>query len=328
MKEKSSVHRIQESSFANDDMARLAIRGEMNWGQYLRDTGVGAASGAATGAFIGGVGAIPGAIGGAAFGLGSNLVTDIAYQMYGNDGKAAWQAGDLQERIEKMGDWLASKNKDAGNSLKMFGAQYKNYIDVAIRKKDDDESQKTYKENMFNPNTQKYKDYVKFLTTAQTKNNKFVRVAQDNGTTGLVGGVGSSMVADMAMKNTLPPAQQGITKSLLNPKNLMQGAKGLGAGMAVDFGLNWALDAIDRKITGDEAAMFRRELEDVRKIITEINRLTENDPNVVYAGNMLWTALDRANRLVFQAAEQQAQQQAQQQASQNASNTPNNPVNM
>jgi hypothetical protein len=101
-------------------------------------------------------------------------------------------------------------------------------------------------------------------------------------------------------------------KDAIKPGNLAKGLKGGLVFMGVDMGLNWGLDKLDQLITGDEIAMFKRELGDVKKIITEINRLTENDTNVVYAGNMLWTALDKINS-IMNAVEQYKTQNASQQ---------------
>jgi len=289
----SSVKRIDASSQREIEMMREAIRGEFEPGKYVRDMGVGALSGAAGGAIVGGgVGSLPaaavGAIGGAAWGLGSNAASDIWYQTRSDEDKASWQAGDLQEHLEKMGSLLTGKTKspEIGTHLNQLGAQYKNYIDVIIQKTDNEEQKKMYEQNMFNPNTESYK-YFKSQYPQRTSNVKFKRVvhAVDTSPAAMVGGLGASVGATKAL-------------DMLYPAVAAPGVKGMGAGLVVDLAANWGLDKIDMAMTGGEINMFRRELADVGKIITEVNRLTKNQEDVVYAGNMLWTGLKEVDRML------------------------------
>lgn len=368
----SSVKRIDSSSQREIEMMREAIRGEFEPGKYVRDIGVGAAAGAAAGA-AGGVSALPGAAIGAAWGLGSNAASDIWYQTRSDEDKASWQAGDLQEHLEKMGGLLTGKTQSPqiGERLNQLGMQYKNYIDVIVQKTDNEEQKKIYEQNMFNPNTDDYK-YFKSQYPQRTSSFKFKRVVQaaDSSPAAMIGGTGASMVADKLVtkptdivktpqsellrkywtgtlnnaerlqvadyfeknpdvyKETLKrfqdpialakerafweakPINPGVVgedivgeagKQLTKPgfwKNVGTGAKSLGVGLAVDWVANWGLDKIDMAMTGGEINMFRRELADVGKIITEINRLTKNQEDVVYAGNMLWTGLKEVDRML------------------------------
>jgi len=113
-------------------------------------------------------------------------------------------------------------------------------------------------------------------------------------------------------------------KQLTKPgfwKSVGTGAKGLGVGLAVDWAANWGLDKIDMAMTGGEINMFRRELADVGKIITEINRLTKNQEDVVYAGNMLWTGLKEVDRMLAEVENKKSQEPQESSASLQA-NTP------
>lgn len=408
----SSVKRIDASSQREIEMMREAIRGEFEPGKYVRDMGVGALSGAAGGAIVGGgVGSLPaaavGAIGGAAWGLGSNAASDIWYQTRSDEDKASWQAGDLQEHLEKMGSLLTEKTKspEIGTYLNQLGTQYKNYIDVIVQKTDNEEQKKMYEQNRFNPNTESYK-YFK-SQYPKTSNVKFKRVvhAVDTSPAATVGGLGTyaitskllytyltnpssispeitqaiqqqlannpsvqSMMQEMKAMHTqgkswhapdilsndyknwhtnylkkYPGQNPGNVinsddasaiynsqkeyaaiaaqraeadalkhKSLLQPKSLLnatwKGVKGMGASLVVDLAANWGLDKIDMAMTGGEINMFRRELNDVGKIITEINRLTKNQEDVVYAGNMLWTYLKEVDRMLAEVENKKSQE--------------------
>ena len=379
----SSIKRIDASSQREIEMMREAIRGEFEPGKYVRDIGVGAAAGAAGGAIAGGVGALPGAAIGAAWGLGSNAASDIWYQTRSDEDKASWQAGDLQERLEKMGGLLTGKTQspEIGERLNQLGTQYKNYIDVIVQKTDNEEQKKIYEQNMFNPNTDDYK-YFKSQYPQRTSSSKFKRLVQaaDSSPAAMIGGTGAAMVADKlvtkptdviktpqsellrkywtgtlndaerlqvkdyfeknpnAYKETLKRFQDPITlakerafweskpinpgaaaddiasqagKQLSKPgfwKNVGTGAKSLGVGLVVDLAANWGLDKIDMAMTGGEINMFRRELADVGKIITEVNRLTKNQEDVVYAGNMLWTGLKEVDRMLAEVENKKSQE--------------------
>lgn len=385
----SSVKRIDASSQREIEMMREAIRGEFEPGKYVRDMGVGALSGAAGGAIVGGgIGSVPaaavGAIGGAAWGLGSNAASDIWYQTRSDEDKASWQAGDLQEHLEKMGGLLTGKTQspEIGAHLNQLGTQYKNYIDVIVQKTNNEEQKKMYEQNMFNPNTEDYQ-YFRSQYPQKTSSSKFKRVvhAVDTSPAAMVGGTGAMigtqqilnkmappavvpqvsnipLTSELIMKfikdeaSVSPPVKAQIQKyfqsnpkaaqdyakylklsdyekllvtnrPLTNPsqvlfggvddvvgqagkqlakpgfwKSVGTGAKGLGAGLVVDMAANWGLDKIDMAMTGGEINMFRRELADVGKIITEVNRLTKNQEDVVYAGNMLWTGLKEVDRML------------------------------
>jgi hypothetical protein len=415
-------------------MLREAIRGEFEGGKYLRDMGTGAAAGAATGAIAGaGVGSLPGAavgaISGAAFGAGSNAVSDIAYQMYGNEGKAAWQAGDIQEKLEKMGGLIAGKIQfpEIGQLMNTLGTQYKNYIDVSVNKVDKEDQKKLYQQNIFNPASDAHQAFNNALQPhpqAQARTRKLTRVAADQSPSGIVGGLGAAGVADKTMQSmgkpntavipttvapapvvpisvaelrrkyllgtlnevekqqllqysqiqpeafedvfkwkqdplryqekfndamqaekalgrptapALPNATQQIvpaaaddiagqaSKAAFNPKNLLnatwKGIKGFGVGIAVDFTANWLLDKIDMAMTGGEINMFRKDLGDIGKTITEVNRLTSNQKDVVYAGNILWTNLQQVDRMLNEASAKKSQQESPQVAQQNTQQT-------
>lgn len=407
----NSVKRITDASPEDREMMREAIRGEFEAGKYLRDMGTGAAAGAAGGAIAGaGVGSLPGAavgaIGGAVFGLGSNAVSDIAYQIYGDEGKAAWQAGDIEDHLNKMGGWINGKIQDQhiGQLLSGLGASYKNYIDVAVNKASGDDQLKLYKENIFNPSSASFAEFQQQLSQQapqvqqQRLSNvsKFLRLAYEDSSAGLIGGTGATLVGDKVIRNintptppVTPPvvptvpvstvpqsellrrfwtgtlneadrlrvnewfaknpdaykktmeimsdpiryqqtqqlytnqaahvvddvAQAAASKSSalnavgqqaidatgkLKPSSILntawKGVKGLGAGLVVDIAANWTLDKIDMMMTGGEIKMFRRELGEVQKVITEINRLTNNNKDIVYAGNILWTNLQAIDR--------------------------------
>lgn len=390
----SSIKRIDSSSQKEIEMMREAIRGDFEMGKYIRDMGTGALSGAAGGAVMGGgVGSVPaaavGAISGAAWGLGSNATSDIWYQTRSDEDKASWQAGDLQERLEKMGGFLANKTQspEIGAELNKIGIQYKNYIDVVVQKSDNTDQKKMYEQNMFNPNTDVYKSF-KNQYSQKTSSKKFLRIveAADTSPAAMIGGIASGVGAEQLIKelsrtpinpqtskipitndliykflkdnnSVSPPIKAQIEKylqstpqiakeyanylkksdaekllfhnpsftQLLNPndvafrgvddiagqasnqlskpnfwKNVGNGIKGLGVGLGVDLLSNWGLDKIDMTMTGGEVNMFRREINDVGKIITEINRLTKNQEDVVYAGNMLWTSLKEIDRALAQ----------------------------
>lgn len=388
-----SIKRITDASPEDREMMREAIRGEFEPGKYLRDMGTGAAAGAAGGAIAGGgVGSLPGAavgaIGGAVFGLGSNAVSDIAYQMYGDEGKAAWQAGDIEDHLNKMGGWISGKTQDPtiGQFLSSLGASYKNYIDVSVNKAKSEDHMKGFKENIFNPESSSYAAFQQALgqqqpqRPVQSQSSRFIRIAYEDSPAGLIGGTGAAVGTQKVLDNLMPAAQQASSipltpelivqflkdessvsppikaqiqryfqsnpkaaqdyarylklsdyeklmvtnrpitnpsevifggaddvanqagKNLLKPSNLLstawKGVKGLGVGLAVDLASNWALDKIDMMMTGGEIQMFRRELQEVGKVITEINRLTNNREDVVYAGNMLWTNLKEIDRML------------------------------
>ena len=399
----NSVKRITDASPEDREMMREAIRGEFEAGKYLRDMGTSAAAGAAGGAIAGGgVGSLPGAavgaIGGAVFGLGSNAVSDIAYQMYGDEGKAAWQAGDIEDHLNKMGGWINGKTQDPtiGQFLSSLGASYKNYIDVSVNKAKSEDHLKGFKENIFNPQSSSYAAFQQALAQqqpqrpVQSQSSRFVRIAYEDSPAGLIGGTGATLAGDQIIKSigTTPPPTpvvaktpigdliskywagalsseetisfkqlmqdpairqqiqqvsndpellhnvqsqaiakwgqsgqagqivddlaQGVGKNLLKPSNLLstawKGVKGLGVGLAVDLASNWALDKIDMMMTGGEIQMFRRELQEVGKVITEINRLTNNREDVVYAGNILWTNLKEIDRMLEVVENNKAQQ--------------------
>lgn len=431
-------------------MLREAIRGEFEGGKYLRDMGTGAAAGTAGGAIMGaGVGSLPGAavgaISGAAFGAGSDAVSDIAYQMYGNEGKAAWQAGDIQEKLSKMGSLIAGKTQfpDIGNLLNTLGMQYKNYIDVTVNKVDNDEQKKIYQQNIFNPSSDAHQTFNNAIqpqaqqpvqqAQAQARTYKLTRTATDQSPSGIIGGLGAAGVADKTMQfvgkqnipitnpviptpkfslelaqkylagtlndaeqiqfnqwaqsdpkffaeyfkaksnpltymdsqknaklwlenlekekaasalnstpadvtqNVIPAAADDIAsqagKAIFNPKNILnatwKGVKGFGAGIAVDFASNWLLDKIDMSMTGGEINMFRKDLGDIGKTITEINKLTSNQKDVVYAGNILWTNLKQVDRMLDEASAKKTQQDSQQIPPQTAQQVPQQtPQNM
>lgn len=415
----NTIYNSTSLSTQDKDMLREAVRGEFDGYKYLRDVGIGAAAGAAGGAVAGGgIGSLPaaavGAIGGAAFGLGSNAVADIAYNVYDDEGKASWQASDMQERLEKLGGMLAGKTKtpSIGQLLSGLGTQYKNFIDISLNKNVNEEQKKIYEQNLFNPVSEAHQEFKSALPQQKTASNKFIRIAYDTSTPGMVGGVSASAITDKllytyltkpnsispeiteAIKQQLTnnptvqnmfndmkslieqrkimpnnwnnldsipkswnegydafqkspltkpgdqflddliPDAQGVLqhpmqeswdassqianqraeqmalnqgKNLLQPKNLLnatwKGVKGLGVGLAVDFASNWLIDTIDMAMTGGEINMFRRELDDLSKIITEINRLTSNNPEIVYAGNILWTNLKQIDRMLGEANE-------------------------
>lgn len=308
----SSIKRIDASSQREIEMMREAIRGEFEPGKYLRDMSTGALSGAAGGAMIGGgVGSLPaaavGAISGAAWGLGANATSDIWYQTRSDEDKASWQAGDLQERLKKMGDFLTNKTKspEIGAELNKIGIQYKNYIDIVVQKNDDFSQKKMYEQNMFNPSTDIYKS-LKNQYSQKTSGEKFLRIveAADTSPAAMIGGIASGVGAEQALHKITPNDIAGQAGGQLNNPNLLKnvwkGTKGLGVGLGVDLLSNWGLDKIDMAMTGGEVNMFRREITDVGKIITEINRLTKNQEDVVYAGNMLWTSLKEIDRMLAQ----------------------------
>lgn len=407
----SSIKRIDSSSQREIEMMREAIRGEFEPGKYVRDMGTGALSGAAGGAIAGGgIGSVPaaavGAIGGAAWGLGSNAASDIWYQTRSDEDKASWQAGDLQEHLEKMGGLLTGKTQspEIGAHLNQLGTQYKNYIDVIVQKTNNEEQKKMYEQNMFNPNTEDYQ-YFRSQYPQKTSSSKFKRVvhAVDTSPAAMVGGTGAMIGTQQILNKMAPPAvvpqvskipitselisqfltneasvsppikaqiQQYLqstpqiakdyanflklsdadkllmTNNLTKPSQVMfsgiddvasqagkqltkpgfwksvgTGAKGLGVGLAVDWAANWGLDKIDMAMTGGEINMFRRELADVGKIITEINRLTKNQEDVVYAGNMLWTGLKEVDRMLAEVENKKSQEPQESSASLQA-NTP------
>jgi hypothetical protein len=381
----SAVKRIDASSPREIEMMREAIRGDKDAGKYLRDMGVGALSGAAGGALFGGASAVPGAIVGGLWGLGSNLGSDIWYDTRSDEEKAAWQASDLQELLQKMGSYLFNKTQvdKISNTLNELGNEYKNYIDVVLRKNNGKEQLEQYQKNRFNPNTSGYTEFNKtYNRTASNK--KFIRVVEsaDSSPASTIGGMGG-MVAGQQFTDKLkspavvtqnskipitsemlfnffkdensvsPPVKaqiqkylqanptlahdyaQGFTQSLNNNpskilfngaddiagqaakqiakpgfwKNVGTGIKGLGVGWGVEFAANWGLDKIDMAMTGGEINMFRKELSDISKIITEINRLSKNESSIVYAGNMLWTNLKEIDRMLSLIENKKAQEE-------------------
>jgi len=333
----NSLHRIDAAS--REQFLREATRGEFEVGKYLRDMGTGAAGGAAAGgtvgAFAGGVGAAPGAlagaVGGAIWGVGTRAIDDIAYWLYGDDGKAAWQAGDLEDLMKKIGDILGKTNPQLGQTITQLGAMYKNYVDVAIRKKDDPELKKVFEQNIFNPASQGYSDNPFAQPAPQqvtSGNKKFVRVAleTDNPYAAIGGSIAPSVPGGMAedwmlrkltnnpnatMFPSAPAGAAAGDKAKHLVKNVGKGIKGLGVGLVAEQGLNAGLDWVEGLIAGGDTGMLKQHIAEIEKIIVAVNGLTENDKSVVAAGNILWTYLQQIVE-TFKAAEQKMNQPLQQ----------------
>lgn len=417
-----SIYSITKMSPEEHKLIREAIRGEFEGGKYLRDIGTQALSGAAGGAMMGGApGALAGAAGGAAWGLGSNAAADIWYQTRSNEEKAAWQAADIQAKLQQMGSLLAGKIDDAQikNIFDKLGMQYKNFIDVNVAKYNDKDQQAIYQESVFNPQSKAQQAFNRDFTLPKQARiyKKIIRTAAETSSPGAVGGLGASAITDkllyqyitrpnslpsevtraiqlhlvknpdvknmfadiqklikqaktpnpkFTMPDTLPgsmnqwakgspkdylghnpydvynlnpdgtddltrvrqeykdiavlraeqaeQAEQAAlkqSKSLLQPQNLLKlvgkGVAGLGATAVVDLASNWMLDKINMTMTGGEINMFRQELNEIGKIITEINRLTANNKDVVYAGNILWTNIKHVDKVLAESAQQKVQ---------------------
>jgi hypothetical protein len=116
-----------------NEQERLAIRGQMDWGQYGRDALQGGLAGGAGGMIVGGpeaaaVGAAAGAVGY----LGKDALEGLAYSMKSTQQKAAWQAGDLQDKMAKIGDLVKDTAPQLSTFINHLGSSYKEFVDAAI----------------------------------------------------------------------------------------------------------------------------------------------------------------------------------------------------
>jgi hypothetical protein len=61
----------------------------------------------------------------------------------------------------------------------------------------------------------------------------------------------------------------------------------MGVGLVGELGVGAIFDAIEN-LQGAQK-LYHNQSVDIQKIITEVNRLTGNDPQVLAAGNQVWT---------------------------------------
>jgi hypothetical protein len=182
---KSGIQRLDEADSAlireSDFLYKEAIRGEMDWGGYGRTALEGGAGGAIGGALFGGVGAVPGAAIGAAGNVAIKGITDIWYNTRSNQDKASWQAGDLEERLNKLADLIQGQDSTLASVLKTLGNQYKEFVDGHIQGR----KSENFQSNRFNISpeemTQKFQQEYANLQNLRASSyesiNQIVRIA-------------------------------------------------------------------------------------------------------------------------------------------------------
>ncbi len=307
-----------------ESLYREAIRGELNLGEYGRTALEGAAGGALGGAVAGGVGAVPGALIGAAGNAGIKGVTDLWYATRSNEDKAAWQAGDLEEKLGKLVGIIQSKNPSLASILTTLGNQYKEFIDGHLQGR----KSNTFQQNRFNlsPEEQQQKfgeEYNQLyrLQQPKTASSKFLRTAagapnyfstdasgtlvSPNASYGhdlntAVGQFGKDMLTGTLGGNIGEFGAKKATEKIA--PQLLKGVgnlKTMGVGLAGEMTAGAVMDWLEN-LQG-EKRLFDMHAKDVEKIITEINGLSKNDPQVVAAGNQIWSYVLQANEMMNQA---------------------------
>jgi hypothetical protein len=321
---KSGIQRLDGAGVScireSESLYREAIRGEANLGEYGRTALEGAAGGAVGGALVGGVGAAPGALIGAAGNVGVKGVTDLWYATRSDEDKAAWQAGDLEDKLNKITGLIQDKNSSLASILIALGNQYKEFIDGFLQGR----KSESYKQNRFNlsPEEQQQKfgeEYNNLNRLRQpVATTKFRRVAANpnyfnpntvNDThfgyghdtasslgqfgTDMLSGTAGGNIGEFGAKKATQKLAPQLLKGVGNLKTLGVGLVGeLAAGSAID----WA-----EGLQG-QSKLFQSYSSDVEKIITEINRLSKNNPQVIAAGNQIWSYVQQAQELLANAA--------------------------
>jgi hypothetical protein len=342
---KSGIQRLDGADAAlvreADALYREAIRGEMDWGGYgrtaLEGAAGGAAGGAVGGAFFGGVGAAPGAAAGAAIGAAGNVaikgLTDIWYGTRSNEDKAAWQAGDLEEKLGKLAGILQGQDPTLASMLTALGNQYKEFIDGHVQGR----KSESFQQNRFNLNPEEmtqrfYEEHAQLaglrqpqaaassrfrrMAAAPPSNQNYFSAGPDgtastpsqnygNNPSAALGQFGTQMLTG-AVGGSL--GEYGVKKTLehLYSPSLLKGLgslKSMGVGLVGEWGAGMILDYLEG-LQGAQK-LFDNHAADVEKIIMEVNRLTNNDPQVVAAGNQVWSYVlegkERLNQMLQKA---------------------------
>jgi hypothetical protein len=326
---------------ANEDvLIREAILGEANWGQYGHDALTNAAGGALAGGIAGaGIfspeGAAIGAAGGAAFGIGSDMVKDAWYNTRSDVDKASWQAGDCQDRVEKLAGFLNKANPTLGQALTALGAQFKQFIDAYVQKKPGIDISK----NMFSPTyvqpqqpaapapQAQYPQQAQQYAAPQaqyeqpqsvpyghvaSRSPKFVRLAQTPPNTQMpdavqnLGASGAQMAVGAGAQNLVETGlKSAIGYAAEHPQSLL---KGFGFNMIGTMGTDMALGGLERLTKGDRQ-MITEQVGDIQKVLTVVNGLSKNDPAVVGASEKMRDTLQEVVQMSQQADAQAAQPQ-------------------
>ena len=342
---KSGIQRLDGADAAlvreADILYREAIRGEMDWGGYGRTALEGAAGGAVGGALFGGVGAAPGAAIGAAGNVAIKGITDLWYSTRSDEDKAAWQAGDLEEKLGKLAGLLQGQDPTLASMLTALGNQYKEFIDGHVQGR----KSETFQQNRFNLTpedmTQRFYEERAQLTGLRqpqaAASSRFLRTATappssqnyfstgpggtastpsqgyGNNPAAALGQFGTDMLTGVTGGNL---GEYGVKKTVerLNP-SLLKGVgslKSMGVGLVGELGAGMILDGLE-SLQGAQK-LFENHAADVEKIITEVNRLTNNDPQVVAAGNQVWSYVlegkDRLHQMLQKATEASQSQTA------------------
>jgi hypothetical protein len=135
-------------------------------------------------------------------------------------------------------------------------------------------------------------------------NNNLAATMEQAGKDFSTGALGGN-AGEYAIKKTVQHLKPNLLKSLLHPGSM-------GVGILGEFAVGALLDHLEslkgaQKLFADHAA-------DVQKIIIEVNRLTNNDPQVVAAGNQVWSYVlegkERLDQMILKTQEASAQQTA------------------
>jgi hypothetical protein len=338
---------------------REALRGQLDsntLGEYGKAALQGAGFGAATGGIAGaGVFSAPGAAIGAGVGALGNMgirgVDDLAYRFFSTNKKIAWQAGDLQENIDKfVVPVLSEINPQIGAELSKYAADYKKYIDYYIR----DEGKGALENNSialglnqvnqvdqgqadtYSPPPEVLQTFGEMdeISRGSMSHNKFVKISQFTKITdsGLVNGNDAATFAIMPLTNKLQSSLN--TKLIPNvgdivakegteglAKGALKGAKGLagmGVGLLADYTLGKGYDFVSNLMSGGKIPAAISSIKGSSDILKEIDKLSMDLPKelqskIQLTGNMIYGVLMSLNQEL-----QQLQQQPQGQVAQQA----------
>lgn len=288
--------------FRNTELERLAaIRGELEAGKLLRDFGQGALGGGAGGALFGGApGAAIGAIGGGVGFVGQDLIENWAYGAKSPQEQAAWQAGDLQEKLQKVADAINETNPTIAQYIASLGSSYKEFIDGYVQKKDginlnsnrfnlDPEHQRQLFMNGFGSIYQgmQKKAADDSLAPPSSPEDAYSLNSTPNDYTGShvteIGSAGAAMGFDEGARMLLSP----VLKSGPGALGKMSNPAAFVIGIAVNFGVDAAATALEK--SAGIVSYVQSYFNDVQQIISQVNQLTSNDPKVRMAGNQIYT---------------------------------------
>jgi hypothetical protein len=299
--------------FARESV-RLALRGQESFTEHLRAVGQGAAAGAVGGAVAGGIAsggvlaaptALVGGVAGAVGTGGLRLVERLRYNSMADHQKAAWHAGDLQEKLDKLAGHIAKGEPQLASFLKHLAASYKQFIDAAVEKKGGIDITK----NRFNLDAE---DQVRKFNSERARVMDFISGYANRRTTastqtptedGYFSNLGAeedyrgSMIADFASAGVAGGFDEAARAALRIPApspsailkitSLPSALGGIITDLGIDAAANWV-----EKLAGD-LKFIQSYAADVTQIIREINLLTDNDPRVRMAGNQVYTYLQQ-----------------------------------